>query len=147
MGRYCFITGRSMGYDMLHHLLVLNSLAGARSGKLNSTGVEGMIWGLVSASGRASGLCVKSLVAVKSAYLPGGVSEILGRFCPISPKMAFFGPRFSRFRLFSNFVIRYTRTEDGTLMYSSSPTRVKAPQLGPRGYRIFHFCPACVFGP
>jgi hypothetical protein len=34
-----------MGYDMLHHLLVLNSLAGARSGKLNSTGVEGIIWG------------------------------------------------------------------------------------------------------
>jgi hypothetical protein len=42
---HCFITGRSMGYDMLHHLLVLNSLAGARSGKLNSTGVEGIMWG------------------------------------------------------------------------------------------------------
>jgi hypothetical protein len=30
-------------------------------------------------------------------------------------------------------------------MISSSQTSTEAPQLGLRGYRIFHFCPACGF--
>ena len=32
------------------------------------------------------------------------------------------------------------------MYYRSSETSLQAGQLGPRGYRIFQFCPACVFG-
>jgi hypothetical protein len=66
-------------------------------------------------------------------------------FCLFWSISSHFWGRFSTFRLFFKFQIRYTRAEDGTLMYSSSQTQFKAPQLGPRAYRIFRFCPACGF--
>jgi hypothetical protein len=84
--------------------------------------------------------------ATEFGFVCGGVfSAILSHFCPFWSISAIFGSGFSLFCPFSNLPIRYTRAEDGTLMYSPSPTRVKAPQLGPKGCRILRSCPACGF--
>jgi hypothetical protein len=65
-----------------------------------------------------------------------------GRFWTIS---GIFGPDFSVFLFFSSLEARVSKATKSRLMYSSSRNKVKAPQLGPRGYRIFHSCPACGF--
>jgi hypothetical protein len=83
-----------------------------------------------------------SMAHVKVLVLRGvflRFSAVLDRVGSIS---GIFGGRFSPFCCFSNFVTRYTRTENPRLMYSPSPTRVKAPQLGPEAC-CFYFC---VFG-
>jgi hypothetical protein len=47
-----------------------------------------------------------------------------------------FGGRFSCFRRFFESEVRYTRTENPRLMYSSSRMSFEAPQLGPSAYRF-----------
>jgi hypothetical protein len=82
----------------------------------------------------------------KSAVFTGLVFDFSGHFCPLLSISRIFEPHFSCFRRFFNSGTRYTRKLKPTLYYWSSPTRVKAPQLGPRGYRILRSCPACGFG-
>jgi hypothetical protein len=72
-------------------------------------------------------------VPLKVPISRGHFLRFRGTFWPVSPKMTIFAGRFFGFRHFSSFVIRYTRTEDGRLMISSSRMSFKAPQLGPGG--------------
>jgi hypothetical protein len=59
--------------------------------------------------------------------------------------LGIFWAHFSVFLFFSSLEARVSKATKSRLMYSSSRNKVKAPQLGPRGYRIFHSCPACGF--
>ena len=68
-----------------------------------------------------------------------------GDFSLISSILNIFGGRFSHFRHFSDSAIRLTSTAEVTLYYDPSKMSTQAGQLGPRAYRIFHFCPACGF--
>jgi hypothetical protein len=71
---------------------------------------------------------------------------ILGRFSRGWVDFGHFWTSFFPFSLFFHFRRRYTRAEEVTLYYRSSQKGFKAPQLGPRAYRILRFCPACGFG-
>jgi hypothetical protein len=71
-------------------------------------------------------------------YLTGLVFPILGHFCTFWPISTIFDPHFSSFCLFSDLVTRETNATESRTYYSPSPTRVKAPQLGPRGVVFVH---------
>jgi hypothetical protein len=102
---------------------------------------------------RTCGIAVKDVSLVGSVEgcpaVSGAISKVEGAFesayftVPLFPFSVdfhrfgsisnIFGGHFSPFLSFFNFQIRYTRTTNPRLMYSPSPTRVKAPQLGPKG--------------
>jgi hypothetical protein len=75
-------------------------------------------------------------VCRQTAYSAGGIFEDFGSFLAILVDFGHFWTSFFPFSLFFHFRRRYTRAEKSTLCSSPSSTRVKAPQLGPRGYRI-----------
>jgi hypothetical protein len=74
--------------------------------------------------------------ARESARNTEGIFPFLVNFWTIFRFSVIFGTEFSLFCRFFNSGTRYTRKLKPTLYYWSSPTRVEAPQLGPRGYRI-----------
>jgi hypothetical protein len=69
-------------------------------------------------------------------YFRGSFFQFLGDFSRFGSISSIFGAHFHPFCRFSDLVTRYTRTENPRLMYSSSPTRVKAGQLAPPAYRF-----------
>jgi hypothetical protein len=85
-------------------------------------------------------------VCRQTAYSAGGIFEDFGLFLAILVDFGHFWTSFFPFSLFFHFRRRYTRAEEVTLYYRSSQKGFKAPQLGPRAYRILRFCPACGFG-
>jgi hypothetical protein len=79
----------------------------------------------------------------KNRYFLGHLFTLSGIFWPVWVSFHDFRAPFFPFLLFSDFRRRYTRTEDGRLMYSPSGMKFEAPQLGPQAYRFLF----CVFGP
>jgi hypothetical protein len=69
-------------------------------------------------------------------YFAGGLLGIFVGFLKISVDFGHFWASFFLFSLFSDFQIRYTRTQEARLYYSSAETSTEARQLGPRGYRV-----------
>jgi hypothetical protein len=68
---------------------------------------------------------------LQTPYLTGVIFQFLADFWTIFGFSPIFGVHFSGFCRFYDFQTRYTRAEDGTLMYSPSENRVEAGQLGP----------------
>jgi hypothetical protein len=83
--------------------------------------------------------------AIESPYSLGPLFPFSVDFHRFGSIWTIFWGSFSQFAYFYGLATRYTRTPTPRLMYSPSENKVEAPQLGPRGYRIFHFCPACGF--
>jgi hypothetical protein len=67
----------------------------------------------------------------KVLVLRGSFLSFLAILDRVGSISSIFGSHFSLFCRFSNFVIRYTRTAEGMLMYCSSENTFKAGQLGP----------------
>jgi hypothetical protein len=77
--------------------------------------------------------------AFENPYFTRLFFRVAGRFGPVWVDFIKFRELIFRFSSFFSFQIRYTRTEDGRLMYSPSENRVEAGQLGPKGC-CFYFC-------
>jgi hypothetical protein len=89
---------------------------------------------------------LKSEGSCNCTDLTRGLFEISGRFGPVSVDFGHFWASFFLFSLFFNFDARVSNASKSRMMYCPSEKGFKAGQLGPRGYRIFYFCPACGFG-
>jgi hypothetical protein len=81
-----------------------------------------------------------------SPYFTRVIFQLLVDFLRFGSILGIFRGRFSCFCRFFKSEVRYTRTQDGTLMSSPSPKRVEAGQLGSKGCRIWAVCPPCGFG-
>jgi hypothetical protein len=117
---------------MLRYRLVMGLVSGRSGRRVGQARSDG--WSVDS----RWGICRQSQNegCRQSAYFAEVLFQFLADFSPIWSVSVIFETRFFRFSLFFNFQIRYTRSENPRLMYSSSPTRVKAPQLGLKGSRF-----------